>query len=381
MITRLLIFLNLSECKQSMCLCPQMLNLKVSARWKRDDGQTVELDHRLLQTLQAIQAQGSISLACKTLGVSYRTLWAQIQQYNQLIGEEVVATHGRAGACLTRFGHKLLWMVEQGNVRIAPELGTVGEQLNAEWLDADTNKPWISMAMSDDLVLQQLFQNTPLYKQLQVSLRWSGSIAALSALHRGEVRVAGCHLPMGQQDHSHVHQIMRRWLRGTNLSVIELFEREIGWISRPSETPPTLGDVARRRALLVNRNSASSTHHQLNALISQACLSPEDLPGYYHEENSHMAVACTIAAGHGDLGLGIRAAAAHYGLQFRHVSQEQYFLVLHTDDLSFPAIKVLLPWLKSTEVKTTVQGTAGYSAQRLGDVHALEIFLNKLTDC
>ncbi|HEX4917020.1 MAG TPA: substrate-binding domain-containing protein [Limnobacter sp.] len=380
MITRLLIFINLSECKQSMCLCPQMLNLKVSARWKRDDGQTVELDHRLLHTLQAIQTEGSISLACKTLGVSYRTLWAQIQQYNQLFGEEVVATHGRAGACLTRFGHKLMWMVEQGNVRITPELGMVGEQLNAEWLDVGTNKPWISLAMSDDLVLQQLFQNTPLYKRLQVSLRWSGSIAALSALHRGEVRVAGCHLPVGDQDHSHVHQIMRRWLRGANLSVIELFERDIGWMSRPSATPPTLTDVAQRHASLVNRNSASSTHHQLNALIAQACLKAEELPGYYHEENSHMAVACTIAAGHGDLGLGLRAAAEHYGLQFRHVSQERYFLVLHTDDLHFPAVQVLLPWLKSGEVNTLVKTTAGYAAQRLGEVQALETFLNRLTD-
>jgi molybdate transport repressor ModE-like protein len=137
-----------------------MLNLKISARWKREDGESVELDQRMLTTLKTIDAVGSISLACKTLGVSYRTLWSQIQQYNQLLGEELIATHGRAGACLTRFGHKLIWMVEQGNVRVAPDLGTVGEQLNAEWLDVDHNKPWISMALSDDMVLQNLFQNT-----------------------------------------------------------------------------------------------------------------------------------------------------------------------------------------------------------------------------
>jgi len=258
-----------------------MLNLKISARWKKDDGQFVELDQRMLNTLKTIDSAGSISLACKTLGVSYRTLWSQIQQYNQMLGEELVATHGRAGACLTRFGYKLIWMVEQGNVRVAPDLGTVGEQLNAEWLDIDQNKPWISLALSDDLVLQNLFQNTALYKKLQLSLRWSGSIAALSALHRGEVRVAGCHLPVGLEEHSHVHHIMRRWLRGSNLSVIELFERDIGWMSRPASVPPTLEDVAQRRALLVNRNSASSTHHQLDALITKACLKAEDLPGFF----------------------------------------------------------------------------------------------------
>lgn len=355
-----------------------MLNLKISARWKKDDGQFVELDQRMLLTLKTIDSEGSISLACKALGVSYRTLWSQIQQYNQLLGEELVATHGRAGACLTRFGHKLIWMVEQGNVRVAPDLGTVGEQLNAEWLDVDQNKPWISLALSDDLVLQNLFQNTALYKKLQLSLRWSGSIAALSALHRGEVRVAGCHLPVGLEEHSHVHHIMRRWLRGSNLSVIELFERDIGWMSRPAAKPPTLDDVAQRRALLVNRNSASSTHHQLDALITKACLKAEDLPGFFHEENSHLAVACTIAAGHGDLGLGIRAAADYYGLQFRAVSKERYFLVLHNGDLQYPALDILLPWLRSAEVLDHVKNAAGYNPLNLGRTQALELFLNEI---
>lgn len=355
-----------------------MLNLKISARWKKDDGQLVELDQRMISTLKTIDSAGSISLACKVLGVSYRTLWSQIQQYNQILGEELITTHGRAGACLTRFGHKLIWMVEQGNVRVAPDLGTVGAQLNAEWLDVDQNKPWISLALSDDLMLQHLFQNTALYKKLQLSLRWSGSIAALSALHRGEVRVAGCHLPVGLEEHSHVHQIMRRWLRGNNLSVIELFEREIGWINRPAAKPPTLEDVAQRRALLVNRNSASSTHHQLNALVTTVGLNPEDLTGFYHEENSHLAVACTIAAGHGDLGLGIRAAADHYGLQFRPVSKERYFFVLHNNDLQYPALDILLPWLRSAEVHEQVEHAAGYRPLNLGRTQALELFLNEI---
>lgn len=355
-----------------------MLNLKISARWKKDDGQFVDLDPRMLNTLKTIDSVGSISLACKALGISYRTLWSQVQQYNQLLGEELVATHGRAGACLTRFGHKLIWMVEQGNVRVAPELGTVGEHLNAEWLDVDLNKPWISLALSDDMALQSLFQHTALYKRLQLSLRWSGSIAALSALHRGEVRVAGCHLPVGLEEHSQVHQIMRRWLRGSNLSVIELFERDIGWISRPASNPPTLNDVSQQRALLVNRNSASSTHHQLNALIAHANLNPDQLPGFHHEENSHLAVACTIAAGHGDLGLGIRAAAEHYGLHFRPVSRERYFLVLHNSDLQYPAMGILLPWLGSKEVRELVENTVGYSAPNLGRTRALELFLNEI---
>ena len=136
--------------------------------------------------------------------------------------------------------------------------------------------------------------------------------------------------------------------------------------------------MAQRRALLVNRNSASSTHHQLDALITKACLKAEDLPGFFHEENSHLAVACTIAAGHGDLGLGIRAAADHYGLQFRPVSKERYFLVLHNSDLQYRALDILLPWLRSAEVLEHVKNAAGYKPLNLGRTQALELFLNEI---
>jgi len=102
------------------------------------------------------------------------------------------------------------------------------------------------------------------------------------------------------------------------------------------------------------------------------------LPGFFHEENSHLAVACTIAAGHGDLGLGIRAAADHYGLQFRAVSKERYFLVLHNSDLQYPAVDILLPWLRSAEVRAYVESIAGYRPLNIGRTRALELFLNEI---
>lgn len=360
-------------------LLDRMLNLNVTATWTTQQGQIVALEDVFFETLWAIHRKGSLSLACKQLDVSYRTLWNQVQKFNELLDEPVIATQGRAGACLTPFGQKVLWMIEQGRVRVAPELALNVEQINAEWLDTEHNKPWISLAMSDDPVLQRLFNQSALYKELQLSMRWAGSIAALSALHRGEVKVAGCHLPLQSNSHTQVHQIMGRYLRGSNLAVVELFEREMGWISRPSSRPPTLQDVALRQAQLVNRNPASSTHHQLDSLIARACLSPEELPGYYHEENSHLAVACAIAAGHGDLGLGLKAAEDHYQLEFRPLNQEKYFLVTHKDDLNFPAMSILIPWLQSEPVVQAIASTVGYTPVNIGQVQTLETFLASIS--
>lgn len=357
-----------------------MLNLKVCASWTRSDGTEVELDRRLLQTLRAVEQHGSISLACKAMGVSYRTLWSQIQHYNLVMGEELIATHGRAGACLTRFGHQIVWMIEQGNVRAAPDLNVAGEQLNSEWLDSNRNKPWVSMMLSDDQALQTVLSRSAVQSALHMSLRWSGSISALSALHRGEVKIAGCHLPTGHHSQQAVHQIMGRWLRGNNLAVVELFDREIGWLNRPSQKRPTLHDIAARRFQLVNRNPSSGAHHHLNAMIAREGLQADQLPGYYHEENTYRAVACTIAAGHGDLGIGTQACAQHYGLDFQPICKERYFLVMHTPDLAFPAIRVLLERLNSSEVLGAITEFPGYEAYRMGRIQSLETFLNELSD-
>lgn len=358
-----------------------MINLNISAEWMKPNGEKIILDERFFQVLKAIAAEGSFSSACKSVGMSYRTLWTWVQKTNAQFEDELISTHGRAGACLTRMGHKVLWMYEQANVRIAPEIGVVVEQLNAEWLQAKENKPWVSMATGDDPVLQQLLHDPALHQRMQLSLRWAGSISALSALHRGEVKIAGCQLPDTRGDgiYTEVHRILRRWLRGENLSVIHLFERETGWISRNMIRPPTLTEVHNKRAQLVNHSPSSSAHHQLNALIEQAGLNAESLPGYHHEENSHVSLACTIAAGHGDLGIGIQAAADQYGLSFRPLVKEHYFLVVHMEDLNFPAIVEFRSWLQSDSVKRAIQSTPGYAAPHIGELQVLEEFLNQMS--
>lgn len=356
-----------------------MIHLKVSAQWTTQDGQNLDIDERLLRILKAIDEFGSLSLACKAIGISYRTLWAQIQFWNKQLERDLVKTQGRAGACLTEFGFKLMWMFEQGAARLNNETSATSDQLNSEWSEQSLNRPWISMSLSDDPLLQQLLQTTSLYDDLDVSLRWSNSISAMSALHRGEVKLAGCHLPVVGHENNEAFKIMRKWLRGENLSIIDLYSREVGWIYRKAVRPPTLTDVAHNKALLVNHSPASTTYHQLNGLLRQMGFTPEKMPGYFHEENSHLAVACSIAAKQGDLALGVRDAADTYKLGFQPVCEERYFFVFNNNDWDFPALTVLKNWLKTKQVKQKIARMQGYQSDRLGEIISLEDLLNELS--
>lgn len=356
-----------------------MIHFKVSAQWTTHNGDKLEIDERLLKILKAIDEHGSLSLACKAIGISYRTLWAQIQLWNKQLERDLIKTQGRAGAHLTDFGFKLMWMFEQGAARLNNGVNATSDQLNSEWSEQSQNRPWINMALSDDPLLQGLLQHTTLYDDIDVSLRWSGSISAMSALHRGEVKMAGCHLPMIGHEHNEAFRIMRKWLRGENLSTIDLFSREVGWVYRKGVRPPTLNDVASQKSLLVNHSPSSTTHHQLAGLLKQMGFIPEKMPGYFHEENSHLAVACSIAARRGDLAIGVREAAETYQLGFQPICEERYFFVFNNADCDFPALKQFKNWLKSKSVTQKIRDRQGYQSDRLGQIQSIEELLNEIS--
>lgn len=355
-----------------------MLDLQIAATWRLADGTAVAISPKLVQVLKAIERHGSILATSKATAIPYRTLWAIIQQNGEALKQELVHTQGRGGASLTPFGHKLVWMIEQGHVRLGADLGMATERLNVEWSESDPDKPWLNMDLSDDTLLAELLDRGDVHQHVQLSLRWSGSIAALSALHRGEVTIAGCHLPVGLPANSELYSTMRRWLRGDDLMVIELLDRELGWISRTGGRPFTLNDVAQGQAQLVNRNPSSATHLLLNTLLAEQGFEPKRMPGYFHEENSHLAVACSIAAGHGDLGLGIHAAAARYGLHFRRLGKERYFLVLHAAHLQQPGVQALLAWLENQNLNNMPLSECGYTASKFGKVQPLGGFLRAI---
>src|SRR5690606_36201403 len=73
-------------------------------------------------------------------------------------------------------------------------------------------------------------------------------------------------------------------------------------------------DLARDGVRMVNRQRGSGTRALLEFFIASAGLDRARLAGYDLEETTHGAVAAMIAGHQADVGFGVAAAAAEYGL-------------------------------------------------------------------
>ena len=89
-----------------------------------------------------------------------------------------------------------------------------------------------------------------------------------------------------------------------------------------------IDDLPRAGLRYVNRQRGAGTRALLDFELGRRGIDPGQIAGYSREEFTHLAVAAAVAAGRADAGLGIRAAAQAFGLDFIPVAWEPYDLVL-----------------------------------------------------
>ena len=126
--------------------------------------------------------------------------------------------------------------------------------------------------------------------------------------------------------------------------MIRLVHREQGLIVAPGNPLGLRGvaDLAAPGLRYVNRQPGAGTRVLLDYQLRQQQIDPSGIVGYGREEPTHLAVAAAIAAGRADCGMGVRAAARAFGLDFVPVAQEPYDLVLEADALENPLLDAAL---------------------------------------
>jgi putative molybdopterin biosynthesis protein len=116
----------------------------------------------------------------------------------------------------------------------------------------------------------------------------------------------------------------------------------------------------------VNRQRGAGTRVLLDHELGQRGISADAVGGYAREEPTHLAVAAAIAAGRGDAGLGIMAAARAFGLDFVPVTREPYDLVVAPDAMDSPLLAPLWALLHSDRFQAAVTELGGYSTKEMG---------------
>ena len=96
-------------------------------------------------------------------------------------------------------------------------------------------------------------------------------------------------------------------------------------------------------------------------------IAPATIPGYDVELRTHSDVALAISTGAADAGLGVRAAAERYRLEFAPLFMERYDLVFAADRADEEPFVRLRDRLDNRGFHSEVGRIGGYDAEHTGD--------------
>jgi putative molybdopterin biosynthesis protein len=332
----------------------------------------------LIDLLQAVSIQGSISAGARALGLSYRHVWGELKRWEKELGNELVVWEKGQSARLTTFGAKLMWAERQAQARLAPQIEALRSDLERAFAVAfDANAHVVTLYASHDDALSALREHallqTDSHGPLHLDIRFTGSVDAIRALNEGRCVMAGFHTLKNSQPRTLTERTYKPLLQPGQHKIIGFAERTQGLIvakGNPRDLQ-SLADLSTRQARFANRALGTGTRVVLDELLVQAGLTTADINGYTHTEPSHAAVAHAVAAGQVDAGLGIAVAAERAGLDFVPLAQERYHLVCLKSVLPQPGIQALLHLLKTPAWQTQVTAIAGHTASQSGEVLSL----------
>ena len=332
----------------------------------------------LMDLLQAVSMQGSISAGARALGLSYRHVWGELKRWENELGNELVVWEKGQSARLTEFGTKLMWAESQAQARLASQIEALRGDLERAFAVAfDPGAHVVTLYASHDDALATLREHALEPAQLHLDIRYCGSVDAIRGLNEGRCVMAGFHTLQHPAPGSLAERVYKPLLQPGLHKIIGFAQRTQGLMvatGNPLKLQ-TLQDVQLSKARFINRALGTGTRVVFDELLQQQGLSAYDIHGFERTEPSHTAAAHAIASGAADVALGIEVAARTQGLDFVPMVQENYHLVCHKSALDDPAIVALRSILQSADWQQRLKTLPGYTPDESGHVLSLRAVL------
>jgi putative molybdopterin biosynthesis protein len=346
--------------------------VELSYSLAREHAGTGHIRNPLMDLLQAVREQGSISGAAKAIGMSYRHVWGELKRWEAELGQALIVWEKGQPARLTTFAQKLLWAERQAQARLAPQIEALHADLQRAFAVAfDPSAQVLTLFASHDEALSRL-RGDAAAAGLHLDIRFCGSVDAIASLNEGRCNVAGFHVrePASAGALRSAYQPL---LQPGRHKLVGFARRSQGLMVAKGNPLSVRGitDLAGGRLRLANRALGSGTRLLLDELLAQAGLRGGDVTGYATAEPSHTAVAQAVVSGMADTGLGIEAAAVAHGLDFVPLVHELYMLVCLRDVLDTPAVQALRQFLHREDWQRTLGTLPGYAPWRSGEVLSL----------
>ncbi|MBI4755528.1 MAG: helix-turn-helix transcriptional regulator [Betaproteobacteria bacterium] len=331
------------------------------------------LEPGLLRLLAGIADGGSLADAARKTGLSYRHAWGLIVKWQECLGEPLAVPERGRGTRLAPLGEKLLWADARARERLCGPIAEATTELGQEFARVfATATTRLLVHASHDLALAGLRDFLRQQHQVSLEVQFSGSVPSLAALARNRVDLAGFHVAQANHGGALPAALMRH-LRPATQRLIRFVSREQGLMVAPGNPRCIRGieDLARPDVSFVNRQRGSGTRIHVDTLLRSHGISPRRVHGYDTEEVSHLSVAALVATGLADAGMGIRAAAAQYRLEFIPVLREHYYFACNAETLERPEMRALLAALADPALRETVMRLPGYDARAAGTVEEI----------
>ena len=319
-----------------------MKRIQVVPSWSFRDSGGNQLNPQLFSLLGAIHETGKLTAATSKIGISYRHGWNLLNTWAAFFGLPLVDMQKGKGATLSALGEKLLWAEQRVLARLEPQLDSLASELNLEIHRAlEGVSPLLRLHASYGYAVALL---PDFAGEIQLDLQYRSAEEALASLNRGVCDVAGFHVPVtgregGMSDA--LSETYSRHLKPRVHKIVKFITRQQGLMIKPGNPKQITGlqDLLRKDVKFINRQKDSGTRALLDELLRREGINSKKISGFADEEFTHSAVAAFVAAGMADVGIGVKAAARQFGLDFIPLSSEHYLLVCHNKTLKAEAMR------------------------------------------
>ncbi|MEZ4398935.1 MAG: helix-turn-helix transcriptional regulator [Kofleriaceae bacterium] len=221
---------------------------------------------------------------------------------------------------------------------------------------------------ADDLLLQVMEREfNRRHPALLVTSAAMNSVAGITAVRERRAHVAGVHLLDRASGEYNRPQVAAAFDGGRAL-LVTLAYRQVG-LMVPRGNPRRvdgLADVVRLRLRLASREVGSGVRLLQDHLLHQLKLGKRRLAGTEMALATHLEVATAVAEGRADAGIGTRAPALSFGLDFIPLTWERYDLVTTDEAFYHRPTQAFFEMVKSDWLRQLIATLPGYEARETG---------------
>ncbi|MBN2323342.1 MAG: helix-turn-helix transcriptional regulator [Spirochaetes bacterium] len=194
-----------------------------------------------------------------------------------------------------------------------------------------------------------------------------GSEEGLRLLNRGFCSIAFCHLYDSEMDDYNFSYMGRILDDPERYVVINLFYRNIGFVSTVSAVG-SFRDIVDKGLRFVNRQKGSGIRLHVDEMIEAENINFDKIEGYDEEAFTHLDVLLYILSKKADVGIAAESVACLPAIRFGRIFEERFDMVVLKEFFFDESIQAFVEFIRSDCFSTILKGMGGYDCRSTGRV-------------